>query len=178
MKLVRADLMAEGRSDIATKVRAYRGGYSQEVRISTSSIMSISQLKHHHRIVARSSRKRFRAAYLVSWLQMRSSWVLISVHVCSLIVLFFISVCLTAHSTQWTRSYHWASPSALPALCVLLSLAWVAQELTRTLQRQQSGRAGRRSRDSLSVLVSDSLPVDRHFVANPEEIFDKVNTQS
>ena len=89
MKLVRADLMAEGRSDIATKVRAYRGGYSQEVRISTSSIMSISQLKHHHRIVARSSRKRFRAAYLVSWLQMRSSWVLISVHVCSLIVLFF-----------------------------------------------------------------------------------------
>lgn len=32
MKMVRADLMAEGRSDIATKVRAYRGGYSQEVR--------------------------------------------------------------------------------------------------------------------------------------------------
>ena len=41
-------------------------------------------------------------------------------------------------------------------------------------QRQQSGRAGRRSRDSLSVLVSDSLPADRHFVANPDDIFDKV----
>lgn len=47
--------------------------------------------------------------------------------------------------------------------------------LRHFLQRQQSGRAGRRSRDSLSVLVSDSLPIDRHYVAHPEEIFDAVS---
>lgn len=40
-------------------------------------------------------------------------------------------------------------------------------------QRQQIGRAGRRARDALAVLVADSLPIDRHYVLNPQEIFDK-----
>ncbi|KAI0781100.1 DEAD/H helicase [Trametes elegans] len=39
--------------------------------------------------------------------------------------------------------------------------------------RQQAGRAGRRARDALAVYVAESLPVDQHFVNNPEELFDR-----
>ncbi|KAG5651282.1 hypothetical protein H0H81_009225 [Sphagnurus paluster] len=39
--------------------------------------------------------------------------------------------------------------------------------------RQQAGRAGRRSRDSLAVLVADQIPIDQHFVEHPEELFEK-----
>ncbi|KAH7919907.1 P-loop containing nucleoside triphosphate hydrolase protein [Leucogyrophana mollusca] len=39
--------------------------------------------------------------------------------------------------------------------------------------RQQAGRAGRRARDSLAVLVADGLPLDQHYVNNPDELFDK-----
>ena len=38
-------------------------------------------------------------------------------------------------------------------------------------QRQQAGRAGRRARDSLAVLIADSSSIDRHYVNNPEELF-------
>ncbi|KAK9466727.1 hypothetical protein V1512DRAFT_164909 [Lipomyces arxii] len=41
--------------------------------------------------------------------------------------------------------------------------------------RQQSGRAGRRNKDSLTILVGDSHPVDQHFMQNPNELFDKPN---
>ena len=41
--------------------------------------------------------------------------------------------------------------------------------------RQQSGRAGRRNKDSLSVLVGDGFPVDQHYMKNPEELFTKPN---
>ena len=40
-------------------------------------------------------------------------------------------------------------------------------------QRQQSGRAGRRARSSLSVLVADSFSLDQHYVRNPHELFSK-----
>lgn len=43
--------------------------------------------------------------------------------------------------------------------------------------RQQSGRAGRRNRDSLSVLVGDSFANDQHFMENPDEIFTKPNCE-
>ncbi|KAF8522099.1 DEAD/H helicase [Hysterangium stoloniferum] len=39
-------------------------------------------------------------------------------------------------------------------------------------QRQQAGRAGRRARDSLAVLVADQSPVDRQYVNNPKALFD------
>ncbi|RDB21503.1 ATP-dependent helicase hrq1 [Hypsizygus marmoreus] len=39
--------------------------------------------------------------------------------------------------------------------------------------RQQAGRAGRRSRDSLAVFVADALPIDQHYVENPQELFEK-----
>lgn len=42
------------------------------------------------------------------------------------------------------------------------------------MQRQQVGRAGRRSRDSLAVLVADNFGVDQHYVKHPEEVFTKV----
>lgn len=37
--------------------------------------------------------------------------------------------------------------------------------------RQQSGRAGRRNKDSLSILVGDCFPTDQHFMQNPSELF-------
>jgi DEAD/DEAH box helicase domain-containing protein len=43
--------------------------------------------------------------------------------------------------------------------------------------RQQSGRAGRRNRDSLSVLVGDSFPTDQYYMSNPDEIFTKPNCE-
>jgi len=43
--------------------------------------------------------------------------------------------------------------------------------------RQQSGRAGRRNRDSLSVLVGDSFPCDQYYMHNPDEIFTKPNCE-
>lgn len=43
--------------------------------------------------------------------------------------------------------------------------------------RQQSGRAGRRNKDSLSVLVGDCFPTDQHYMANPDEIFTKPNCE-
>ncbi|KAK3352360.1 hypothetical protein B0T25DRAFT_580296 [Lasiosphaeria hispida] len=43
--------------------------------------------------------------------------------------------------------------------------------------RQQSGRAGRRNKDSLSVLVGDSFATDQHYMQNPDEIFTKPNCE-
>lgn len=43
--------------------------------------------------------------------------------------------------------------------------------------RQQSGRAGRRNKDSLSVLVGDCFPTDQYYMENPDEIFTKPNSE-
>jgi DEAD/DEAH box helicase domain-containing protein len=43
--------------------------------------------------------------------------------------------------------------------------------------RQQSGRAGRRNKDSLTVLVGDSFPTDQHYMKNPDEIFLQPNCE-
>ncbi|KAL5388211.1 hypothetical protein DPSP01_003200 [Paraphaeosphaeria sporulosa] len=43
--------------------------------------------------------------------------------------------------------------------------------------RQQSGRAGRRNKDSLSVLVGDCFPTDQFYMSNPDEIFTKPNCE-
>lgn len=43
--------------------------------------------------------------------------------------------------------------------------------------RQQSGRAGRRNKDSLSVLVGDSFATDQYYMDNPNEIFTKPNCE-
>lgn len=44
--------------------------------------------------------------------------------------------------------------------------------------RQQSGRAGRRNRDSLSVLIGESFPADQYYMKNPDEIFLKPNCEA
>lgn len=41
------------------------------------------------------------------------------------------------------------------------------------VQRQQTGRAGRRSRDSLSILIAQNVPLDQHYVANADELWDQ-----
>jgi len=43
--------------------------------------------------------------------------------------------------------------------------------------RQQSGRAGRRNRDSMSILVGDCFPTDQYFMDNPDEIFTRQNCE-
>ncbi|KAL7821140.1 P-loop containing nucleoside triphosphate hydrolase protein [Trichoderma gracile] len=43
--------------------------------------------------------------------------------------------------------------------------------------RQQSGRAGRRTKDSLSILVGDSFPTDQHYMNNPDDLFSKPNCE-
>ncbi|KAH8829608.1 hypothetical protein DL96DRAFT_1792453 [Flagelloscypha sp. PMI_526] len=44
--------------------------------------------------------------------------------------------------------------------------------LIEEFKRQQAGRAGRRSRDSIAALVADSLlPLDKYYMENPEELF-------
>lgn len=43
--------------------------------------------------------------------------------------------------------------------------------------RQQSGRAGRRNKDSLSILVGDSFATDQHYMENPDELFTKPNCE-
>lgn len=43
--------------------------------------------------------------------------------------------------------------------------------------RQQSGRAGRRNRDSLSVLVGTGFATDQYYMDNPDEIFSKPNCE-
>lgn len=43
--------------------------------------------------------------------------------------------------------------------------------------RQQSGRAGRRNKDSLSVLIGDCFPTDQYYMENPDEIFTKANCE-
>ncbi|KAK5108022.1 hypothetical protein LTR62_008857 [Meristemomyces frigidus] len=43
--------------------------------------------------------------------------------------------------------------------------------------RQQSGRAGRRNKDSLSVLIGDCFPTDQYYMSNPDEIFTKPNCE-
>ena len=43
--------------------------------------------------------------------------------------------------------------------------------------RQQSGRAGRRNKDSLSVLVGDCFATDQYYMENPDEIFTKPNCE-
>lgn len=43
--------------------------------------------------------------------------------------------------------------------------------------RQQSGRAGRRNKDSLSILVGDCFATDQHYMQNPDEIFTKPNCE-
>ena len=41
------------------------------------------------------------------------------------------------------------------------------------MQRQQIGRAGRRARDSLAVFVTDEDGIDTHYIAHPDDLFDK-----
>lgn len=43
--------------------------------------------------------------------------------------------------------------------------------------RQQSGRAGRRNKDSLSILVGDCFASDQHYMQNPDELFTKPNCE-
>jgi DEAD/DEAH box helicase domain-containing protein len=41
-------------------------------------------------------------------------------------------------------------------------------------QRQQMGRAGRRARDALTVLVADDRPIDQYYAEHPDELFSQV----
>ena len=44
--------------------------------------------------------------------------------------------------------------------------------------RQQSGRAGRRNKDSLTMMIAESFPMDQHYVKCPEELFTTCNAEA
>ncbi|CAE7103621.1 unnamed protein product [Rhizoctonia solani] len=110
MKMVRKELASEGRSDILAKVKAYRGGYSQNAKHEAFSGNLLG-------IVATNA---LELGVDIGTLD-------------AVIVLGF--------------------PFGLASL------------------RQQMGRAGRRARDALTILVADSRPIDQHFVNHPDELF-------
>jgi DEAD/DEAH box helicase domain-containing protein len=43
--------------------------------------------------------------------------------------------------------------------------------LTVASFRQQAGRAGRRVKESLAILVTQSIPMDQYYLNNPDELF-------
>lgn len=47
---------------------------------------------------------------------------------------------------------------------------------TISAMRQQSGRAGRRNKDSLAMYIADPFPMDQHYMCNPDELFTMPNT--
>ncbi|KAF8964071.1 DEAD/H helicase [Flammula alnicola] len=55
---------------------------------------------------------------------------------------------------------------------VLDAVIMLGFPLTVSNFKQQAGRAGRRSQDSLAVLVADPFPIDQHFVNYPSELFE------
>ena len=38
--------------------------------------------------------------------------------------------------------------------------------------KQQAGRAGRRAKDSLAVLITEAFPIDQYYVQHPTALFD------
>lgn len=114
MKQVRADLLEQGRSDVAERVMAYRSGYSAADR---------RQIEH----------------------DMFSGKLLGIVSTTAL----ELGVDIGSLDAVLTVSF----PYTLPGL------------------RQQAGRAGRRQKDSLSMLICGPFPLDQHYARNPEEIY-------
>ncbi|CDH48895.1 dead deah box helicase [Lichtheimia corymbifera JMRC:FSU:9682] len=51
---------------------------------------------------------------------------------------------------------------------VMIGMPWTISALW-----QQSGRAGRRNKDSLSMVITDHNPMDQHFARHPEELFEQ-----
>ncbi|OLL22339.1 ATP-dependent helicase HRQ1, partial [Neolecta irregularis DAH-3] len=47
---------------------------------------------------------------------------------------------------------------------------------TISAMRQQSGRAGRRNKDSLAILVAEPGAVDQHYMNHPDQLFTSPNT--
>lgn len=45
------------------------------------------------------------------------------------------------------------------------------------MQRQQAGRAGRRNKDSLSMLICDPWPLDQHYAKYPQELYTKPDAE-
>lgn len=86
--------MAEGRSDIATKVRAYRGGYSQEVRAPNlfPTMNPLPELRTSFRTDELSRKKRLQEILWVLLRPMLLNLVLISDHVRIQLLLFFEDV--------------------------------------------------------------------------------------
>jgi len=114
MKQVRADLMEQGRGDVAQRVMAYRSGYSAADRRQIERDMFSGQLLG-----------------IVSTTALE-----LGVDIGSLDAVLTVSF-----------------PYTLPGL------------------RQQAGRAGRRQKDSLSMLVCGPFPLDQHFARNPAELW-------
>ncbi|KAI0030364.1 DEAD/H helicase [Vararia minispora EC-137] len=116
MKMLRQDLMSEGRLDILDRVVAYRGGYARQDR-----------------------RKIEQDAFSGTLLGIVA-----------------------------TNALELGVDIGVLDAVIMLGFPHSVASL-----RQQVGRAGRRARDALGVLVTDSSPVDQYYLENPQELWDK-----
>lgn len=120
MKQVRADLMVEGRSDMAARIMSYRSGYSAADRRVIEEKMFSGEL-----------------VGIISTTALE-----LGVDIGSLDAVITVGF-----------------PYTLPGL------------------RQQAGRAGRRKKDSLAMLICDPFPLDQYYSRNPEVIFNSPFTK-
>jgi len=164
MKVIRADLTAEGRLDILEKVMAYRGGLSIECfvvlltltqgmsRIYTpSKYFYPTQKPKYNRTQDR--RRIEREAFSGQLLGIVATNALeLGVDIGVLDVVIVLGFPPGGLASFVRRS----------ALCIHTSLT--------TTQRQQIGRAGRRARDSLTVFVPEALPMDDHYSMDPKQL--------
>lgn len=114
IRQIRSDLLLEDRADVASKVMAYRSGYSPQDRRKIEQDMFKGSLLG---IVATSALE-------------------LGIDIGSLDAVIMLGF-----------------PYSISSL------------------RQQAGRAGRRQKDSLAVLVGDPFPTDQYYMNNPDEIF-------
>ncbi|KXN90485.1 Putative ATP-dependent helicase HRQ1 [Leucoagaricus sp. SymC.cos] len=145
MKAVRVDLSNEGRLDILAKVKPYRGGYSQEVRLSViwlDIFMIDFDFKDRRRIEQEAFSGNLLGIIATNALEL-------GIDIGALDAVIMLGFPMSVAS--FVRYIH----------------------LQKIIQRQQAGRAGRRARDSLAVLVADPFPIDQYYVNHPEELFEQ-----
>ncbi|GAA98907.1 uncharacterized protein L969DRAFT_76721 [Mixia osmundae IAM 14324] len=120
IKQIRTDLAIEGRSDMASRVRSYRSGYTAADRREIEAEM-------------------------------------FNGHLLAIIATTALELGIDIGSLDAVVTVGF--PYTLPGF------------------RQQAGRAGRRNKDSLAMLVTDPWPLDQHYARNPDELFSKPDAQ-
>jgi len=168
MKTIKADLSNEGRLDILEMVRAYRGGTIPRVfsTISVFSSLTVGYTREvdHFQFVQfrwdqctqlQERRKIEQEAFSGQLLGIIATNALeLGIDIGTLDAVIMLGFPFTVSNFVRSTSF-----------CIL-------RLFLKSRQKQQAGRAGRRSRDSLAIMVADPFPIDQHYVQNPDELFE------